>query len=487
MRNHYQIFLQKNLSIIKAIVESDSEYRIVLISYLENNINKLKSLFLTNSPVRLFFFYRTYKKDLNYNILKVLFKDTKDLENYLRINDKVFLQHEILEAIRGMGEEYKHVLIDYYKQNKDRLRPSFFKLNPTKLTFVYKAFRKKPLDYNIVKDIFIKPSDFDEYLRNHNHKVLMDYNGIVKAIRDLGEEYRLIHKSFMVRNGYDYFFYSRKRSFCISQYIIDFYWNSKKPYDVFQIKENDFMFYEVHWEGLGRFVRIISYNMNDNNQNHSINIVKAIIQIVLNSKESLSHASAHDLSLFLTNIAAVDKDLFEKLINDEIVIKNIKYRLSSQKYSLNDVRLFSHFYDEEWFYRDMKKIVNRTLESLNEADVKDLSMLLGNIKYINIDFYKDLITNEIVVDIAKKRFETFTLGYNNLWDNLYLFGHFYSQDWCKTKMTSLIDKADEEQQKVIKEWHDKIMAKLDNDEEQIEKDSLLAYIHNKPFIQQQNN
>ena len=58
---------------------------------------------------------------------------------------------------------------------------------------------------------------------------------------------------------------------------------------------------------------------------------------------------------------------------------------------------------------------------------------------------------------------------------------------CEARMNNFIDKANEEQQSRTKEWHDKIMAKLYNNEEQIEKDSLLAYIHNKPFIQQQNN
>ena len=477
MRNHEKVFYDNH--ILEAISDMGEEYKHVLIDYYKQNIDRLKSSFLGLSPTSLYFIYRFFKSDLN--IIKDIFKDPKDLEYYLKTNFKVFLDGKLLSAIADLGSEHTQILRNIYKENIDRLRPYFLKLSPTNLVFVSKAFNK--LGYNIVKDIFINPNDFDDYLKNHNHKVLMYYDGIVKAIRDLGEEYRLIHKSFMVRNGYDYFFYSQKRSFCISQYNIDFHWNSKKPYDVFQINENDFMFYEVHWEGMGRFVKIISYNMNDNNQNHSINIVKAIIQKVLEIKGSLSHASAHDLSLFLTNIAAVDKDLFEKLINDEIVIKNIKYRLSSQKYSLNDLKLFSHFYDEEWFYRDLKKIVNRTLESLNEADEKDLSMLLGNIKYINIDFYKDLITNETVVGIAKKRFETFSFRE----DYLYLFGHSYSQDWCKDEMNLMIDKADKEQQKVIKEWHDIVLEGIQKEGKAIEQGSLLDYIHNKPFIQQQNN
>ena len=227
--------------------------------------------------------------------------------------------------------------------------------------------------------------------------------------------------------------------------------------------------------------------MNVNNKQHSIEVVKAIIQKVLEIKGSLSHASAHDLSLFLTNIAAVDKDLFKNLINERFVIKDIKHRLSSQKYSLNDLRLFSHFYDEEWFYRDMKKIVNRTLESLNEADEKDLSTFLGNMRYMNAVFYNDLIVNETVVGIAKKRFETFSFKE----DYLYLFGHFYFQPWCKEILEQKINNADDGQIAIIKEWYDKVMEGLkkrsEEGEETEAEGGLLEYIHNKPFIQRQNN
>ena len=484
LRINFKLFRQSEF--LKVFGGMGEEYKQVLIDYYKQDIDRLKPYSLELHPATLVSIYRFFKSGLGLNIFKDFFKNPKDLNDYLRDHENVFYNNHILEAISDVGEEHKRVLKDYYEQNIDRLKPSFLKLNPINLTFVYKTF-KKPLDYNIVKDIFTNPNDFDEYLKNNNHKVLMQYDGIIKAIRDLGEEYRLIHKSFMVRNGYDYFFYSRKRSFCISQYNIDFHWNSKKPYDVSQIKEDDFMFYEVHWEGMGRFVKIISYNMNDDNRNHSINIVKAIIQIVLNSKESLPHASAQNLSLFYASIASVDKNLFENLINEKFVIKDLKYRLSRKKYSLDDLRLFSLFYNEKWFYRDMVKIVNRTLDSLNEADEKDLSMLLGNLKYNNDDFYKDLITKEIVVDIAKKRFETFTLGYDNLWDNLYLFGNFYSQDWCKDEMNSLINNADEEQQKVIKEWHDKVMKGLIEGGKTLDIGTLWDYIHNKFFSEQQNN
>ena len=54
-------------------------------------------------------------------------------------------------------------------------------------------------------------------------------------------------------------------------------------------------------------------------------------------------------------------------------------------------------------------------------------------------------------------------------------------------MDLLIDNADEEQQKVIKEWHDKVMEGLQKGGKTTESKSMLDYIHNKFVNEQQNN
>lgn len=119
---------------------------------------------------------------------------------------------------------------------------------------------------------------------------------------------------------------------------------------------------------------------------------------------------------------------------------------------------------------------------VSDATADELSWFFGNISQINKDAYDKLINEECIVNEVRKRLNSF--GYTS--SEIYLFSHFYSQDWCKTKMNSLIDKANKEQQKVIKEWHDKVVAKLDDGVE-IEHGSLLEYIHNKFFNEQQNN
>ena len=147
--------------------------------------------------------------------------------------------------------------------------------------------------------------------------------------------------------------------------------------------------------------------MNVDNQQQSVETVKAIIQKVLEIKGSLSHASAHDLSHFYTNIDAVDHETYQQLIEEESVISDINGRL-------------------------------------------------------------DAFTCTI--------------------PNLYLFGHFYSQPWCKEILEQKINNADDGQIAIIKEWYDKVMEGLkkrsEEGEETEAKGGLLEYIHNKPFIQQ---
>ena len=465
---------------IEEISDLGEEYKRVLIDYFEHNIDRLKPSFLELSPVKLYFIYRYFNNYLKHNIFKDIFKDPKDLYDYLKTNEKAFNQNNVLEAVCGLGETYKSVLIDYYKQNTDRLKLSFLKINPVSLSYVYLFFIGH-FNYNIIKDIFKDIKDLDDYLKT-NCSRLNDI--IIRAIGDLGDEYKLVLENYKVnRHGYNYFFSTPKNDYCISGQKIDYYKDSNTPFDITRFENNSFYFYKIDWYDLQRFVKIIHKNMNDDNRQRSIEMVDAIILIVLDKKHSLSYAKAGDLSYFYSNIASVDEELYEKLISNQAVIKDIKYRLSSQKFSLDDLRLFSHFYNEDWFYKnDMTKMVYKASESLNKADEKDLSTSLGSINYTNVNFYNDLITNEIVVGNAKKRFEVFTFSL----DNLYLFGHFYSQDWCRRKMNELIDNADEKQQKVIKEWHNKVVAKLDDGVE-IEHDSLLEYINNKFFNEQQNN
>ena len=478
LRDNYKLFRQDE--VLEAISGMGKEYKRVLIDYYKQNIDRLKPYFLGLGSTRLNFIYRFFKSDLN--IFKDIFNDPNDLCDYLRNNYKLFRQNEVLEAISGMGEEYKRVLIDYYKQDTDKLKLSFLELNPVTLSKIYLFFNGR-LNHNIIEDIFKKDPTkaLDDYLKINCNRL---NDTIIRAIGDLGDEYKLVLEKYKVnRHGYDFFFSTPKNGYCVSGNKIDFFKDSNTPFDVTCIENNSFYLYRIDWYDMQRFVKIIQKNMNDDNRQRSIEMVEALIQIVLDKIYSIFLAKARDLFYFYLDIASVDKNLFENLINEKFVIIDIKYRLSRKKYSLDDLRLFSLFYNEEWFYRDMVKIVNKSLDSLNEADEKDLSMLLGNLKYNNDNFYKDLITNEIIVGIAKKRLDTFSFRE----DYLYLFGHFYSQNWCKDEMNSLINKADKKQQKVIKEWHEKVKKGLKEGEKTLDIGTLWDYINNKFFNGQQKN
>ena len=474
LRNNNKVFQTQH--ILEAFSDLGEEHKHVLIDYYKQNIDRLKLSFLELSSTILVFVYKAFKKHLKHNILEDLFEDSKDLDDYLKANYKVFLDSDLLSAIGDLEGENKQILLNNYKQNIDRLRPSFLKLSPTRLIHIYLFFNVR-LNHNIIEDIFKKdpPKDLDDYLKANCNKL---NDTIIRAIGDLGDEYKLVLEKYKVnRHGYDFFFSTAKNGYCVSGNRIDFLKDSNTPFDVTCIENNSFYLYRIDWYDMQRFVKIIQKNMNDDNRQRSIEMVEALIQIVLDKIYSLFLAKARDLFYFYANIASVDKNLFENLINEKFVIIDIKYRLSRKKYSLDDLRLFSLFYNEEWFYRDMVKIVNKSLDNLNEANEKDLSIVLGSINNANVDFYKDLITNEIVVGIAKKRFETFSFRE----DYLYLFGHFYSQDWCQDKMNLLIDNANEEQQKVIKEWHDVVLEGLQKEGKTIDQGSMLEYIHNKFF------
>ena len=195
----------------------------------------------------------------------------------------------------------------------------------------------------------------------------------------MGEKHRLILEKYKVKlYNYDY-------------------------YDILRIEKNGFSFDGVQWGAIHRIINIIQKNMNAENQQHSINMVNNIIQKVLEKKDSVPLASSQDLSLFFKSIAAVDKEIYQVLLQEESIISDIKKRLNSF---------------------------------------------------------------------------TFTT------DNLYLFSRFYFQPWCKTKMNNIIDNADEKQQSILINWHDKVMAGLKQGGKKMEPESMLAYIHNKFYNQE---
>lgn len=176
---------------------------------------------------------------------------------------------------------------------------------------------------------------------------------MIAAIRKLGEDYILVLEKYSgpryrQNDQYDYFMYSSKNGYGVFQKTIDYYYGTKQPFDVNYIAVNGFYFIGVHWGGMQRFVKVIQKNMNDENRQYSIELVKAIIQKVLDIKDSLRHASAENLSYFYKNIAAVDYETYQQLMQNKSVISDIKRRLEAFEFTLGNLFLLSNFYSQLW-------------------------------------------------------------------------------------------------------------------------------------------
>ncbi len=389
----------------------------------------------------------------------------------------------------------KEDVLKYYKANINWLKVIMLKLHPGILDMLALRFSNHfGLNYiDFYRSIFNTPDDLQQYFQN---QISSDNNGRLRfhiqserAIKALGKDYASIYKDFVKREplygripNYSYIFrftsVNAPSSFCVTPKFTRGYWLNSN----FEFKklEKGFHFKNITWLALCRFLKSIYYNITD--EDLCKQIIENIIQIVLMQPESFSYAPSKLLSLFFDFIALINKESYVKLLDNKEVIKEVKYRLIVKNYSLYEIWLFSHFYNKKWFDVDLTKIVTMSRESLDKADEKDLSTMLRSIYEVNADFYKIFTTNKTVVDMAKHRLDMLLFKPDNLYDNLYLFGRFYSFDWCKDKMNKLIDNTNEKQQKILKDWHDKVKRGLDMGGKTIEKDSLWSYIHDRFYI-----
>ncbi len=397
----HQLFFYEP-SLIDTIAELSEEHRTILINNYEKNKASLKPKLLELGLARLNFVHKVYKKHFNIDIVKYIFEDAKDMDDYLK-NDKnllIFYKYELIKTIAKLGKAHRTLLINYYEKNKASLKPKLLEFGgPTWLYFVHKVY-KKHLKIDIVKDIFEDAKDLDNFLKNDKNHHLFIYDEILNSITKLGAE----HQQVLDKNNvFNYFFYTKpaKYSFRICQGFIHQFWNDKKEknntFDVTRIKNNRFYLDGVSWAYLQMFVSIIRINITERNRQQSINMVKTIMEMVLAKENAFSYATALNLSYFCYNIASVDEAIFQELAGNQIVQTDIKRRLEASSYSFNDLNLF---------------------------------------------------------------------------------GYFFSQDWCKEKLSQRLLNADNAQQQIIKEWHDKIMTKMNDNGKGITSGSLLDYIHN---------
>lgn len=124
--------------------------------------------------------------------------------------------------------------------------------------------------------------------------------------------------------------------------------------------------------------------------------------------------------------------------------------------------------------------INIDPNAIQKATNEELSRFFYAVSDFDKTIFDNLMKKDIIITDAKFRLSWFDYSFSEF----NLFSHFYSQPWCKAKMNELIDQANTEQKIVIKGWHDKVITKLNHNAVQIEKDSLLDYIHNKFYNQE---
>ena len=398
LNQNIDLLIEQNL--LEIIAELGEGHRTIFDKHLEKNKALLKPILLELSPTRLYFVYRTYL-NLAYNIIKDFFEFIDVLDDYLCANNnyKLLIYNQLLIPIAKLGAGHKTILLDHYKKNKRSLKPLLLELTPTKLLFVYLAY-KNHLKYDIVKDIFEDAKDLDDYLKN-NEGYKFQHDDLLRTIMEMGDEHKQVLEKYNVSN---YFFYTKPtiNSFRVNQQYIHQFWSKKHTFDVDHIKNNRFYFDGVSWSSLQSFVSIIKDNMTEENRQQTVIMVKTIIDMVLAKENALSYATAKELSYFYYNIASVDETIFQKLTENHLVQTDIKRRLEVSPYSVRD---------------------------------------------------------------------------------LYLFDLFYSQSWCKDILETRIVNADNAQQEIIKTWHDELVKKLRDQGKDITSGSLLDYIHRNPAFQ----
>lgn len=384
--------------LVNAISKLGDRHRYYIKICYEAIRDRLKPLILRLSPTKLSFLYQTFKSHLNINVVNEIFQDSKDLDDYLKVSNhyKILKEYKLYINIVKLGDTHKAVLIEHYEKNKASLKPLFLGLPPIMLTYIYIAYNNH-LNTNIVKDVFNDLEDLESYLKANDLKAFQQ-DDVLSAIGNLSDA----HKQVLDKhNAFDNFFYQTKptnNGFRVGRNYILKCWSKKLIFDVSHIKSNRFYFDGVSWSDLQKFVFVIKENMTEVNRYQSITMVKSIIDLVLAKDNSLSYASAKDLSYFYYSIASVDETIFQELKDNNSVRTDIEMRLCASFYNADD---------------------------------------------------------------------------------LYLFDLFFSQSWCKTLLELRIQNADQTQQRIITSWHDDLVEKIKKRGKKIISGSLLDYIHHE--------
>jgi len=365
------------------------------------------------------------------DIIMELTEWNKAKEIIMKINSGFIIQ--MLHTENGHSIDSLRNILD---SNIDTLRPYILELSPSLLTRLCSGLENhlKYKPEEIYSNIFNNPADLRNYLAHwsaiYNVTGLRHFFFTTKSRRIIKAKHALVCEEFHNSN-------KQKR-------------NNEQSYDFVFIKEKD----QKNLISNASFLKYDEYNKTK---------FQHFISKLSTEGFYINELNWRQLNLFLRKMG----DCI-----DEAHIKSFQQVANTLVEMIIDK-------DNVFFEKP------NAFEKISSAH---LSHFLFNLSRVDNNLYNVIILNDKIIETVKQKLDELeTITIDEIIDYLYLFSYFYSQPWCEARMNNFIDKANEEQQSRTKEWHDKIMAKLDNNEEQIEKDSLLAYIHNKPFIQQQNN
>lgn len=325
-----------------------------------------------------------------------------------------------------------NTLINYYTENKDWLTSSIRELNPAGLELIYLTFNNHLHYTSIMEDIFKNPDDLRKYL---------------------------IHQ-FEINNNIT----SPPRLFRWIRKIIE----RISPKHAAVLKE----FYHR------------SNNFHKSNKYHFVSSEKVEYKILISNNLVHNKYCVYDKVSFQQFISDLCR---QGLYLDELTWKQLNAFLKKMGDCIDETH-------KENFLQVAKALVNLIVDNddgflekpnaLERASSTHFSYFLFHLRRVDNNLYNDTISNAKIIKFVKQKLGDLTSITAN---DLYLFSRFYSQGWCKTKMNNIINKTDKEQLCVIKEWHNKVLKSLKKRGITMETGSMLEYIHNKFFIQQQNN
>lgn len=474
---NYKVFIVPQLLII--IARLSAGHKTILLEHYEKNRALLKPLLLGFSRIRLFFVFNAYKTYLSYDILKDIFEDTKDLDDYLMVNQNYLLliNSDLLRSLVKMGTGHNTILLEHYKKNKTLLKPLLLRFSPLKLTF-FNAIFKNHLSYNIVNDIFEDTRVLDDYLRANQNYKLLNRDQVLIDIVKLGIDQKTILLEHYEKNKA-----LLKPLFlgCSPMHLSFVYQAYKNHLNINIVKDifNDLYDLETYLK-----------NKNEGKAFQRDDVLRAIKVLGDKHKQLLDKYNVFDTFIYTSKPTKdsfrlspryIDECRSKKRTFDVSQIKVNKFYLDgvSWAYLTKFVNVIKENMTEENRQQSISmvmaiiKTVLAKENTLSCASAKDLGYFYYHTTSFDEAVFQDLKENKTIRTDIERRLKA---SFYNM-DDLYLFGLFFTESWCKATLEPKLLNADNDQQKIINAWYNKVVKKLEKRGEAIESGSLLDYIH----------